>query len=363
MTRTALASMALGLLVGAGIARAEPGDSMPRHARLLLPICQTLPFEEGELVSTLRVELLAHSVELRHARVAAGDADAANIVVDTPTCSGIDLTIRIDSPTLERSVSQTLDLGDRRLPERSRILALSIAELFRESWPELSAPEPPAEQAPAEESPWEAARQPAPPTVDEAALVSEAVDATLDELEERRRTAEESIHAIMVTAALTARSYPMAQGGLFGGQAGLSFRLSRAVPLRLEVDGGYGYGGGTATIGDIEVQAALFGFSLLFHAESPRTQGFIGPRLELGWAWSRGRPDDPDVTPGSLDGFVLAVALAGGARLRLSPRIWLLLEAQAGWVANALDPRAEGRRVGGISGLLLGLTIGIAVGL
>jgi len=363
------ATLVSGLLLAAGGAGAETGPPAPRSARLVLPSCPALPFDEDDLLSSLRVELLSYGVELRHNGAAEAAADAVLVVVSSSTCSGDDLGIRIDNPFAGVSVSQALDLSDRALPERGRILALAIAELLRERWVELFGRNTPSEEPEAEPPPAapplveEPFAPPAATAVDETVLRQRAVEGTLEELQRRRLAAAQGVHRVMITAAVTARSYPVSQGGLLGGQAGVSIRLSRAVPLRLEADLGYGYGGGTASIGDIEVQAALFGLSLQFHGASVRARGSLGPRVELGWGWSRGQPAEPDVTSRSVDGFVLSVSLAGGAWLRLSRRVWVVLEAQAGWVAVALEPRADGRRVGGISAVLIGLTLGIAVGL
>ncbi len=359
----------LCLALALGVARAETGEppatsAMPERARLLLPSCTVLPFGQVDLVSTLRVELLGYGTELRYDEAPEEPGDVAVILVDAPSCNGIDVTIRVDDPQTGRSASRSLDIGDSQLNERGRILALAIAELLRTEWPALSEPldeEPPHDDEPEVEGPEE----PGPETqqIDEATFLHNAVAAMLRELDRRERETRARLHMIMITAALSVRSYPVVQGGLLGGQVGVSFRLNRAVPVYLEIDVGYGLGGGTVSIGDIQVQTVIGGLVLLYAGGTNRIRGSIGSRLELGWGWAEGQPYSPDVRSRSVDGFILSIALTGGVRVRVSPRVLVLLDGLAGWVAASLEPRAEGRHVGGIGRVLLGINLGIAVGL
>jgi hypothetical protein len=366
MTVFRLSACAIGLfLTLAGeVALAEPApDATPRRARVLLPVCPELPFDREDLLATLRVELLAHGVELRHEEVTDDAEETALITVDSPSCLADDIHLRIDHFASGWSLFRRLDLGDRRAEERGRILALAVAELLSgRVAEELREPAESAAIAEGEEPPA-AGETSTGAAVDESRLRREAVAATLRELDRRRRGARIDVRAVRLGAALVVRSYPIVQGGLFGAQAGVSVRLGQAVPLRLAVEVGYGYGGGTATLGDIRTQAALGGLALLLVSPTGRVRGVLGPRLELGWGWSEGRPSSAEIESRSVDGFLLTVALVGGMRVLLASRLWVTSEVHAGWVASSLEPRAEGRRVGGISRALLGLTVGLAVGL
>ncbi len=241
-------------------------------------------------------------------------------------------------------------------------MALAAAELLRDAWPELSAireitPEPVAEPAP----PPEPARtvQVFDPEQERAITVA----ATLRELERRRAQAEPEEHRVTLTATLHGRSYPIVQSGAIGVRLGVSILLSRTLPLHLEIDGAYGYGGGTAGIGDIAVHSALGGLALLVQSSAGRVRGSIGARLELGWARAGWENTDSTVGSGEGSGFVLTTALAGGARIRLGGRLWITLAVLVGWVPVPLEDFPEPNFLGGIGRLLLGADVGIAIGL
>lgn len=375
MTRAAfLAGAALALVFAfRGTAWAEggaaPASLTPARARLRLPACPFLPFDRDDLIATLRVELLDHGTELQpdDQGVDSDPGAVALVSVDAPTCVGTEIRIRVADEATGQAAETSLGLSDRALEERARILALAIAELLRSSWRDLHAAtfEPPLSPG------REAVAEPAPPTQvapaqpgpDLEALRREAGASALEELDRRERLALAQLHAVRVTATLQASAFPMVHGGLLGVRAGASLRLHRRLPLRLDLDLGYGFGGASTQIGDIDVHSLLGGVGLLFDGGSSRVRGVVGPRLELGWGWAIGAPEAPGVLGGKVDGFVLSVVLDGGVHVRLATRLWLLVHVIAGWTPVSLEPLAEGLLIGGIGRAVLGARIGLAVGI
>jgi hypothetical protein len=340
------------------LASAEREAELPRRARLLLPVaCSEPPFDQEELISNMRVELLGNGTELYDARESVELGEAVLLVVDTPSCSPAGVIIRVEDPATGRRFERHIDVTDRQRHERARIIALALAELLDETWPRLddeaveigetieSGGEQPATEAAPNRARLEAETRARPP-LDEEAMPRQ-------------------IHGALLSLSLVVRSYPIVQSGQLGGQLGVSIRLSQRVPLRLALDVGYSYGGGTSELGDIRVHSTLGGLSLLIVSESQRVLGVIGPRTEIGWAWAGGLRHEglEGVLEGQVDGLIVAVGLTGGGRFRLSDRLWISVDGQVGWYVSGLEPLVEGRSLGGVSRALLSLSIGLLIGL
>lgn len=370
---TVLGALVAGVL-WSNISNAEQSQPLPRRARLLLPaLCSELPFDQEELISTLRVELLGNGTELRDHGEEVEFGEVVVLAVDTPTCAPAGMLIRVEDPATGRRLERHIDVTDRQRSERARIIALSLAELLVESWSRLVDESPTVGEAiESGESEPDSASEPESPDeveerdpIDELALRELILEEALLRLEAREEEAQRRVRRTMLTVSMVVRSFPVVQGGQLGGGLGLDLQLSQRFPLQLAFDVGYGYGGGTSELGDIEVHSVVGGLSLLFASRARTARGVIGPRAEIGWAWARGRDrgDVEDVVEGRVDGPTVAVGLTGGGRFRLSDRLWLSVDGQVGWYVVGLEPLVDERSLGGVARALLGLSIGLMIGL
>ena len=94
---------------------------------------------EGCSLQTAEVTRL---VQLELGSVLAAGADASDYRV-TIRCSGADLSISLFDPLTQKSLSRTTVAPPPSQPEPERLVALTVAQLYRAAWLELAATDPP----------------------------------------------------------------------------------------------------------------------------------------------------------------------------------------------------------------------------
>lgn len=354
--RLVAGAAALSVVLLACGARGE-GAAAPARARLLLPACDPQPFGAEALVSALRLELLAEGVELGPV----SDADEvagppAIVVVDAPSCSAAEVVVRVEHAGSGRSASSTLDLEDRPAEDRARVLALSIAELLRTAWPGLVTPPAPAEPTPPPLAAVDRPRTTARPTSAGEIAGAEAFRI----LGTRVPADEEPGPPWRLGGLVSAALYPRFGGSFFGGGLAAALRLAPRLPIWLDIEGLYRWGGGTDPAGVVETHLATAALSVLVAASVGRLLASLGPEVELGWAWASGHPHDLGVEARSVDGFVLTVAARFALWIPLARGLAGTVDVAAGWAVVGVAPRVLGHAVGGVSGPMVGLDLGLA---
>lgn len=333
------------------LAHAESGVTGPRTASLLLPTCDPPPFSVEEVLSILRVELLSAGVTLGPR----GEGAHALFIVDSPDCSPLELFVRLEHSVTSRTTEERLDLADRPVGDRGRVLALALAELLRARWAELSEQR---DQEPPE--PTERSVEPETETLNIDALRTAVVDDVFEELLEREDAQPRpGFRRFGLGAALSTNIFPKVNGTLIGARLLFSVALSREIPLQLVIDGSFGHGGGSARRGDVVTWSATGGLALLYVFDRDRFQGAIGPSLELGYAKTEGRTTLPDVGTG--EGGTLIVDLGALLEVSFLFTSWagIFGGLALGYMVKGLVPLSEGYEVGGVAGPSVKLEIGM----
>ncbi len=362
--RSASILLSAAALLVSSTSRAEPerGAAVPdtSPARVVLPTCDPSPFDVDELLASLRLELLGCGLELRAGAPPEGE-DAVVVRVDAPGCIPSDLRIRLEHSAAGLVAERTVDLSDRPEHDRGRLLALSIAELYRASRaapaPASPQPSPPGDPAPPVAPPRE--RRP----IDAEALRREATRAAVAEMERRREADRWPDHRVRVGADLVLTSHPVHDSGIIGARVLLDVALSSRAPVHLGLDVAYREGGGFDVLGRVRTRSATGAIALRYEGGSDRVRGAVGPRLELGWCRIEGEPREPGWEPGRDDGFILTLDLDGSFLVRLSRRLWVVAGLSLGFVLRGLDASAAGHHVGGVAGPSITASLGLAVGL
>jgi hypothetical protein len=276
---------------------------------------------------------------------------------------------------------------------QARIVALSIAELLRSSWPDLDGegdgegdPQEPTvdPRSPERESAHQGSDGPDDseddgPIDEFDALVSEDSDvdestteAAVESTGEPEGSGAEHEQSdsephgrrslgIVIDVLLDVRGFIGYGGAQIGGRIGASFQLSRA-PLEVGLDAGGWYGVAFDPLGSVDIISTTAAFSLLWTNRRADFNAGIGPRVELGWGRGAGRPDDADAVWGeSFDAFLSIITLRAVARVRLSRLVLLLVDLQGGYVLSGIEARAADRRATGIAGPVIAIGLGVAI--
>lgn len=112
-------------------------------------------------------------------------------------------------------------------------------------------------------------------------------------------------------------------------------------------------------LGSVTLVVPSFGAGVLYSSRPDNVQFELGPLAEVGYAIGVVSPRG-DAVGESASGWVITAGLTGGARFRLTEHTGLTVGLQLGHVVRGLQLRAEDRRVIGVSGPMLGLSLGFS---
>jgi hypothetical protein len=128
----------------------------------------------------------------------------------------------------------------------------------------------------------------------------------------------------------------------------------------LRFDAGGLFGAGQDALGDVKTGLAGAGGALLF-ASSPGAAIVmaVGPRAEVSLAWASGSPAGPTTSSGGGSGLAVSASILAAFGVRISSGWRLTLDLEGGGVIAPFDARADGRRVTGMDGAMMGLSVGL----
>jgi hypothetical protein len=291
----------------------------------------------------LTAELRQDGVE----RVAPGQAASALAIIklSIEPCaeSTRDALVTIEDMVTAKRVSRSIPLQDVSDQARPRALALAVAELLRASWLELALPAVPA--------------SPVPPALREAVL--QRIAAVVSTPSADNQAERDPDVALEASLAVAWRAFLSGHASLVGARAALSVPFySPALLLRL--DGGWVYGSVQDVLGDVHLGLMGVGAGLLYTTPLARSVTFaLGPRIEAGVAWAAGSSSDQQTSSYSGVGYTGSLSGLGQVLLRLGPRWRLAMECEAGGVFAPFEATADGRRVTGVEGAMVGLSVGL----
>ena len=326
----------------------------PASVRLVLPSCPLNSIDIPDFVELVRIEMVALGVT----SLALGDASAEptddpvaiiTLIVEPCEAAALELQVTIADTLTAKHVERHFDLSDVDLVSRPRTLALGVAELLRASWTELVLPDAPG------------ATVVVPGRVRQAILVR--LRSTIEALPAgrpptRSRASMEPPRVPLLDAHLAVLAFAGSQTSLLGGGVGFSFSLVR--PLRLDLAGVLAFGSVFDRLGTVDVGFAATRVALTIATET-RTLGFaLGPRIDVGWAWSQGHSYDPATRAGKGGAVVVLGGLGACLRFRLAGAWWGSVALDAGGTLAALEARVDDRTVAGVVGPWLAVRTGVA---
>ena len=363
-----MATLFATLLAGPTVmAQSAPPDAasaadLPRAVRLVVPACRETPFDVGGLLEILEVELGQSGVALEQDEPEPRETTAL-VIVDAPSCRGDAIVLRVERPGSNRSVTRELTLSDTPLPERARVMALSIAELIRAAWSELVREEPAGHE---EGPPPPAPPAPLPPDQVRRGEL-EALRAELSErlaaLERARSEDEAPAARFELLLAGGVRLFPSYGGTFAGARFGGSFRLGRREILRLDVEAELRYGRTRDALGTARAYVPMGWAALLASGRSGRSELALGLGFGVGWAWAGGDALDSSAVGRTMSGVVVAAAFRGLVERQMSQRLSLLLIVEAGYVIVGVTPLAAGDPIVGVAGPFVTIDLGLSFAL
>jgi hypothetical protein len=316
----------------ATIARAEPAASTAEAVALDVPDCLDAP---GADVAKLVALELAPRLRV----VSAGDRAQALLTATVACPPGERARLSVEDPTRSTPLRVELDLARTAPRARTRLLALTLAELIATSRLERSASAQPSTLAAA------------------AAAASASASAA------------EGLPAIAAHSARGGLRMWLAPGFsragapgtmLFGVDGGVGHRFGLLV-LGLELQGRWGQ----ASLDEAEVAMRMF--SAAVTATPPIALGrqvelLLGPGLRAGYARLSARSLRADLDGGTLDGAFLGPIGIAAAHLGISRYSALRLAFEAGYAARSLiGNAADSSELLAVRGLWLSATIGLAL--
>lgn len=255
--------------------------------------CNGVPYDRASLIELLRVELGALGVE----RVVATSAEASalRLSIAPTTCdpSTSELVLRVTEPGSPVFKERKMPLADVPLPNRSRALAIALAELAREAPVVENTPAP--TPAPVAEKPAETPRPPSPPL---AALLSD-----MPPRPEPRP---------WFGAGSVMRTFPSDSIAAFGIEALVALPVADEVRVSLGADAATGRAGPSSDSAAVGAVTAFVGVGWML---GDTTTLELGPRMHVGYGWAKDvftLTDDP-----TSDHVVLLGTLAGTVHLGL----------------------------------------------
>jgi hypothetical protein len=344
-----------------GAASAPCRADQPTRALLLLPSCPLDGISEPELRSALALELQDDGLTLAQPGDGFGRSDVL-LEVDSPCQPHAELSLRVLFQDRERA--RTLSLDDLPPGTRSRLLALSLAELVDRLEPAPPATEPSLAASPPEDAPSapvapapEASRpkpepRPEPRTEKPAApqpepVASPSASPPVDTAQPR--TASDARTALELAPELRWFS---SGDALFGGRIGLD------AP-RLVAGAGVVLGSAGAEIGDAEtfLLQGFLGYRLIRSELADRFSAGFGPRVGVGWVEVTGLPLDGEVNGASAGAPYFDVAAFGDVRYVVSPYFRVSLGVEGG-VCRGLTALADGEAIASYDGVFIAGFIG-----
>jgi hypothetical protein len=341
------------LLSSSAAAFAAPA-AQPQTVWLTFPECPELPFDAAKLVELLRLELEA--IGVHRFEVAASDAvrttqdDGATawIALKIPSCSSAaeEISLALSNHGTGRETERVMHVADLPGDLRSRAIAIRVVELIRTAWSDLAVPFEPATLA----RPMPTATPMAPVSPGARPVATPVATSARS----TRGFADTAVRqSTWLEGGLAVLAFPSRATGLVGPATTLAYDYDR---LRLSVGGRALFGQALASGGSADLGWA----SGYIGVGARTTHVVLEPRLFLGYAWATGSASGVSVHATTAGGFVLAAALSGGIRSRILRDVDVAIDVEAGHTLVGVTYAADGNAMAGVSGVMLGATIGAA---
>jgi hypothetical protein len=340
---------ALSLLCARAFAQPEPAT-----VRLHVPDCHGV---EGEQVRSLVALELAPRLRM-------GARKAGAEIVGKVTCDPRRVRIEIHDPQQALPLRLELDLAAAPPQARTRLLALSIAELIATGRLERAWLRP---QAPGEDA---AAMKAA---ADQAAERAAAEKAAAERAAAEKAAEEEAAEEEAAAESAVGRSRPawtvwaapglsrMGEPGvtLYGLEGGAGYALGPALLLaQLQAR----WGAADALAADVAVQAYSMSFALSPHLSLGAFDFALAPGARLGYARLSGTAAQPDLQGASLSGAWFGPCVQAGLQLRVTSSAAVRAGFEFGYVTQSvrgLDHAS--RRLLELDGVWLSASVGAAL--
>ncbi|MGE0791414.1 MAG: hypothetical protein AB7S26_37415 [Sandaracinaceae bacterium] len=324
---------------------------LPARVRLLVPTCSN-SISWSALARALTVELAPLGVELT-------DEEGADLLVVLDlTCGAATETahIALIHTASGRSREEPVQLTARLGAERSRELAVTLAELVRARYAELVLPREPAPPVPL--------ATPAPPPVRVVSV--QAVDPAAFDRQVQRAIAESTRDtepapappdAILLDATFGIYSYPAASNASSELRLGVSFG---SAPFRFSVEAWTPFGWASDDLGEVALSGAGASIGLRYAQVERGFRFSTGLRLDGGWAHAIGIPARADVIAGELDALHLAALFDARIRIALGERTYFLVAPEIGAAMAGIEVTSDGHRVTAQLGPRIGVSLGFS---
>ncbi|MBI5531428.1 MAG: hypothetical protein HY898_01855 [Deltaproteobacteria bacterium] len=332
MKRRHAAAVALVLAAACTSASALAGETHPL-VQLTVDPCAD--------VAAADVRRIA-AIELGALLVPEGVAPAPDTTRVFVACVQGLIELRVDDPITGKSLQRQIDVREAAKPTRARLVALAAAELVYTSWTEL-ATNPTPEVAPA------GARPPV-----------EVVQNMRDQVRRKIPVKLSPAQPLRVLGIVSRRSF-LSQGGVLWG-GGLRVADDPFQLVGWSADAVIEHGSVAATIGEVNIDTATLGGSLVLHREVSVLSMRAGLGLRFGVARMMGKPYSSQLAEGKSVvapwGWPLGVLA-----LSITPIRPLVLEVQgeAGYVVLPLGGQVGGVQEITLQGAWAGVQLGIGM--
>ncbi len=255
------------------------------------------------------------------------------------TCRAEGIELRIEDPLTQKALEREVSPPKPDLPEPERLVALSLAQLYRSAWLELVADDPPP--LPLREPPPEAAQS--------------------------RQAARSSVQAVLPDTSRTGPTRASLHLGfsirgvayepVWMPSAGLRYGWRPTDAWWLEAGGRFEAGSDTRSTGRVEARVAGLRARIAFEPTlSGGWHGILDAEGGPAFLSLRGRDVAPGLSEGTIEGMVLDASVGSGLSYE-TPRVRLALSVHAGATLGAPVGFVQDDRPMDMNGAWLGADI------
>jgi hypothetical protein len=341
-------------------ARAQPPADAPgtpppaRRVVLHLEDCLGTDAAAVRRIAAAELGDLLVGIELERGEgEAAAVPESADVVVARAECGVEAAILSVAHAGSDVRFERRLDLAEAAPIARTRLLALSIAELIASTWQAVDALPPPAPDPPAPEPPGETTPEPAPPPPPPP--IRAPPPGPIVRPDPPRRPVGIRLFGVGRIAGAPAHV-----------SVGVGLGIDVALPLRLAVSGDFRYEQGTAetgTFGEARFRTATANLLALARPLVGWSSVSIGAGVSVGLGWIDGVPDDDERVGATHAGIFGGPVITGQVALHVAGSGYLHVGLELGWITLQVAgvDQETGQTVASIGGAQLAVTAGFEI--
>jgi hypothetical protein len=340
----------LSLILFTRAATAQEATST-KDATIVLPACDTPPFDVKSFISLVDVELRAVGVVPRlDSTVPPADAGNARVTVELERCdvASTSVELAVTNPQRGEVLRRRIDLSDVPPDLRARTMAIAVVESLRNA-------AAPAGESTAASLP---VQPPSPPPAGAPAPFPAWGPVVPPQMGDREHSPDHGSDHVNghFEASAGVLAFPSAHTALIG--PAVAYALDVGA-LRASIGGLVTFGRTDAVNGNADVRWTSAFATVGATSETGSLRPLVESRFYAGYGWATGAPTKTGMDAATAGAFVGVLSLAAGVRGNLAGRWGMLADVEAGYAFRGVTFASDQERVAGLSQIVIGARVGV----